>query len=105
MRTIRSLAIGAGMTALVWGAPVAAWAAETAAAPEDPIAAVGKAVGAGLAIGLAALGAGIAQGHIGAAAAGTVAERPEAFTQVLVLTALPEIIVLLGFVMAFLINA
>ena len=58
------------------------------------------ALAAGLAMGLSALAAGSAQGKIGAAAAGALAERPELFTNVIVFLVLPEIIVLLGFVIA-----
>ncbi len=64
-----------------------------------------RAIGSALAIGLSAIAAGYAQANIGAAGAGTLAERPEAATYVIVLTALPEIVALLGFVMAFLINS
>jgi len=63
-----------------------------------------KALAAGLAMGLSALAAGYAQGKIGSAGAGTLAERPEAAIWVITLQALPEIIVLLGFVSAILIN-
>ena len=85
-------------------APALAMAEEAAEeAAVDPFTAAMKAIGASLAIGMAAIGAGYAQGKIGAAGAGTLAERPEAFTNVLILEALPEIIALLGFVTAFLI--
>lgn len=60
------------------------------------------ATGAGLAVGLAGLGTGIAQSSIGAAAVGATAEDPKNFGKGLVLTALPETIVLLGLVMAIL---
>jgi V/A-type H+-transporting ATPase subunit K len=63
-----------------------------------------KAIAAGLAMGLAAVGAGYAQGHIGAAGAGAIAERPDVAIWVITLQALPEIIVLLGFVSAILIT-
>jgi V/A-type H+-transporting ATPase subunit K len=62
-----------------------------------------KAMAAGLAMGLSALGAGYAQAKIGSAGAGTLAERPEVSTWIITLQALPEIIVLLGFVSAILI--
>jgi V/A-type H+-transporting ATPase subunit K len=93
------------VTALALAASPAIALAEEAAEETavDPTAAAAKAIGAALAIGLAAVGAGYAQGKIGAAGAGTLAERPEAFTNVLILEALPEIIALLGFVTAFLI--
>jgi len=64
---------------------------------------VGKACGAAVAMGLSALAAGYAQAKIGSAGAGTLAERPEAATTVIVLQVLPEIIALLGFAIAFLI--
>ena len=45
-----------------------------------------------------------AQAKIGSAAAGTLAERPEVAIWVITLQALPEVIVLLGFVSAIMIN-
>ena len=76
---------------------------------EAPVAAVSmgaaiKSVGAAIAMGMSALGAGWAQAKIGSAGQGTLAERPEERVFVLTLTALPEIIALLGFVMAIIIN-
>lgn len=86
--------------------PAMALAQETTTAAAQPWQAVaGKALGAAFAMGISAWSAGYAQSRIGAAGAGTLAERPEAATYVIVLTALPEIVALLGFVMAFLINA
>lgn len=58
-------------------------------------------LGAGLAIGLAAIGVGIAQASIGSAGAGTLAERPEAFGQILIYLVIPETIIIFGFVIAF----
>jgi V/A-type H+-transporting ATPase subunit K len=55
------------------------------------------ALGAALAVGLAALGTGYAQGRIGSAGAGTIAEKPELLGSVLVLLALPETMIILGF--------
>ena len=49
-------------------------------------------------------GAGWAQARIGSAGQGTLAERPEERVFVLTLTALPEVIALLGFVMAIILN-
>lgn len=57
-------------------------------------------LGAALAVGLAALGTGIAQGKIGAAGAGAVAERPEVTGTIILLLAIPETMVILGFVVA-----
>ena len=84
--------------------PAIALAQETAAAPTDWQTNVGKAIAAGLAMGLSALGAGYAQAKIGSAGAGTLAERPEVSIWIITLQALPEIIVLLGFVSAIMIN-
>lgn len=81
-----------------------------ALAQEEPVAAVAwqesaaAAIAAGLAMGLSALGAAYAQAKIGSAAAGTLAERPEVAIWVIVLQALPEVIVLLGFVSAIMIK-
>lgn len=58
------------------------------------------AIGAGLAVGLAALGAGIAMARIGAAAVAAVAEKPELTGRALLLLALPETLVILGFAVA-----
>lgn len=58
------------------------------------------AIGAGLAVGLAAIGTGIAQSRIGAAGLGALAEKPEMLGQVILLIALPETMVILGFAVA-----
>lgn len=85
--------------------PAMAFAQEAAAEGEGPWqATVGKAMAAGLAMGLSALGAGYAQAKIGSAGAGTLAERPEVSIWIITLQALPEVIVLLGFVSAILIS-
>jgi len=63
-----------------------------------------RAFSAGLAMGLSALAAGYAQAKIGSAGAGTLAERPEVSIWIITLQALPEVIVLLGFVSAILIS-
>ena len=65
---------------------------------------VARAIAAGTAMSVSALAAGYAQAKIGAAGAGTLAERPEVATNIIVLQALPEIIALLGFVIAFMIG-
>ena len=90
--------------ALTMLVPAMALAEEAAAAPEEWQATVGKALAAGLAMGLSALGAGYAQAKIGSAGAGTLAERPEVSIWIITLQALPEVIVLLGFVSAILIS-
>ncbi len=58
------------------------------------------AVGAGVAIGLAALATGYAQGKIGAAGVGALAEDESLFGQVLILTVIPETAVIFGLVVA-----
>ena len=58
------------------------------------------AIGAGLAIGLAGIGTGIAQSHTGAAAVGAVAEDRSNFANSLIFIAIPETVVILGFVIA-----
>lgn len=58
------------------------------------------ALAAALAVGLCAIGTGIAQGRIGAAGCGALAERPEVATTVILLVAIPETMVILGFVVA-----
>ncbi len=62
-----------------------------------------KAVGAGLAVGLAGLASGIAEKDIGAAAVGAMAENEEMFGKGLIMTVIPETIVIFGLVVALLI--
>ena len=61
------------------------------------------AIGAGLAIGLTAIAAGIAEKEIGAAAVGAMAEKEEVFGKGLILTVIPETLVIFGLVVAILI--
>jgi V/A-type H+-transporting ATPase subunit K len=58
------------------------------------------ALAAALAIGLTALATGWAQSRIGAAGAGAMAEKPELTGPVIILLAIPETMVILGFVVA-----
>jgi V/A-type H+-transporting ATPase subunit K len=58
------------------------------------------ALGAGIAIGLSALATGYAQARIGAAAMGAVAEKPELIGRAILLVAIPETLVILGFAVA-----
>ena len=58
---------------------------------------------AALAVGLSALATGWAQSKIGAAGAATIAERPELTSTVIIMLAIPETMVILGFVVAVLI--
>lgn len=61
------------------------------------------ALSAALAIGLPALATAWAQSRIGPAAAASLAERPELSATVIILVAIPETMVILGFVVAVLI--
>jgi V/A-type H+-transporting ATPase subunit K len=63
---------------------------------------LGFGIGVGLAIGLTALGAGLAEKGIGAAAVGAMAERKEMFSKGLIFTVIPETIVIFGLVIAIL---
>jgi len=60
------------------------------------------AIGAGIAVGLAGIGSGVAEKDIGAAAVGAIAENPAMFGQALIFTVLPETIVIFGLVIAIL---
>jgi len=66
----------------------------------DNLAIAGMAFGAALAVGLCAMATGMAQARIGAAGAGTLAERPESAATIILLVALPETMVILGFVVS-----
>jgi V/A-type H+-transporting ATPase subunit K len=84
--------------------PAMAFAQEAAPEVAATMADATKTMAAALAMGLSAIGAGWAQARIGSAGQGTLAERPEERVFVLTLTALPEVIALLGFVMAIILN-
>lgn len=101
--SILAVALAVSILAL----PLAAFAQDAAGvvvaeSPESAQAKVEmtKYIAAGGAMAISALAAAYAQAKIGVAAAGTLAERPEVATMLIVLEALPEIIVLLGFVSA-----
>jgi V/A-type H+-transporting ATPase subunit K len=57
-------------------------------------------IGAAIAFGVGAIGTAWAQSKIGTAGAGTIAERPETFGFMVILEAIPETLVILGFVVA-----
>ena len=61
------------------------------------------AIGAALALGMSAIATGIAEKGIGTAAVGAMAEREELFGKGLILTVIPESIVIFGLVIAILI--
>jgi len=60
-------------------------------------------IGAALAVGLSALATGWAQSKIGAAGAAVIAEKPELTSTMIIMLAIPETMVILGFVVAVLI--
>lgn len=103
-RFARVMTFGVFLTVLA--IPAMAFAQEAAVVATDVPWQLGaaKALAAGFAMAVSALAAAYAQAKIGAAAAGTLAERPEVAIWVITLQALPEIIVLLGFVSAIMIN-
>lgn len=59
-------------------------------------------IGAGLAVGLTGLGAGLAEKDVGAAAVGAMTEDVSLFGKSIVLMVLPETIVIFGLVVAIL---
>ena len=61
------------------------------------------AIGSGLAVGLSAIAAGIAEKDIGSAAIGAMAEKEGLFGKGLILTVIPETLVIFGLVVAILI--
>ncbi|MDT8357150.1 MAG: ATPase [Methanomicrobiaceae archaeon] len=61
-----------------------------------------KAIGAALAVGLTGMATAIAEYSIGAAAVGATAENKDVFGLVLLLTVIPETIVIFGLVVALL---
>jgi V/A-type H+-transporting ATPase subunit K len=63
-----------------------------------------KAIGAGLAVGLAGIASGIAEKDIGTAAIGAMTEKEEMFGKGLIMTVIPETIVIFGFVIAILLT-
>ena len=58
------------------------------------------AIGAALAVGLGAIATGIAQARIGPAGIGAIAEDEELTGKVILLVAIPETLVILGFAVA-----
>ncbi|MXR20514.1 F0F1 ATP synthase subunit C [Halobacterium bonnevillei] len=71
-------------------------AEETGSSPAIP-----QGAAAALAVGLAALGAGYAERGIGSAAVGAIAEDRDLFGTGLILTVLPETLVILALVVVF----
>ncbi len=57
-------------------------------------------IGAGIAVGLAAIGTGYAQARIGSAGIGAITDKPEMIGRVILLVAIPETLVILGVAVA-----
>jgi V/A-type H+/Na+-transporting ATPase subunit K len=97
------------ITVLIAGAFAATWLL----APEKALAlapflqtagtASNTAMAAALSTGLAAIGAGIAVGLVGAAAVGAIAEKPEIFGRVLIFVGLAEGIAIYGLIISFIV--
>lgn len=64
--------------------------------------AAGLAIGAGLSVAAGALATARAQAAVGASGIGALAEKRDMFGMVLIFMALPETLIIIGFVMAFL---
>jgi V/A-type H+-transporting ATPase subunit K len=62
------------------------------------------ALSAAIAISVPAIATALAQSRIGAAMAGAIAERPELVGSAIILVAIPETMVILGLVIAFMIT-
>ncbi|HLE98226.1 MAG TPA: F0F1 ATP synthase subunit C [Candidatus Thermoplasmatota archaeon] len=90
--------LGLALTLIVAGNAAAQGEAEGARDNTE----MGLAIGAGLAIGLAGVGTGLAQQGIGAAAVGAIAEDAGFLGKAILFVAIPETIIIFGFVVAFL---
>lgn len=98
-----TLCVGAAATALLLWAPVSLAADATSAARLDPQAWAWGLIGAALATGLSALGAGYAVAKVGTAAIGALAEKPELFGRLLIFVGLAEGIAIYGLIVSILI--
>src|SRR5438876_12372985 len=96
------MVLGLGLLALVVLVPTALAQAATGAADNGFTQGGWAAIGAGLAVGLAGLGTGIAQSQIGAAAVGATAENEGFLGKSLIYVAIPETVVIFGLLIAFL---
>ncbi len=97
---IALVVIGLGLVSLVLpGAVEAGNPQQTAPPARDPLAFIG----AGIAVGLGAIGAGYAVGNVGSAAVGAIAEKPESFGRALIFVGLAEGVAIYGLIIAFII--
>lgn len=94
--------LGAGVVALLLGlTPDPAFAEVTSSLPESIVR--WGFLSAALAVGVGAIGAGIAVGMVGAAAMGTIGERPELVGRTLIFVGLAEGIAIYGLIVAIMI--
>ena len=102
VKNVKNVRISARILLILMG--MVAIVQAVAAAGDDNASTVDamKGLGAGIALGLAAVGAGISQGGIGSAAVGMLAEDDSKFGVALIFTALPESLVILGMMPLFL---
>ncbi len=102
MRNTWWVVVLAVVVVAVAGLPaLAAEAPEAAPRAGDGVRAGLLGIAAALSVAFGALGTAWAQSRIGAAAAGAMAERPEIGGLMLVFLALPETMIILGFLVAF----
>ena len=59
-----------------------------------------KAIAAALSVGICGFGTAFAQARIGAAGVGAITEKPEMLGRIVLLMAIPETVIILGFVVA-----
>lgn len=94
--------LGAGIVALLFGLTPDPAFAEVASSLPEGIVRWGF-LSAALAVGLGAIGAGIAVGLVGAAAMGTIGERPELLGRTLIFVGLAEGIAIYGLIIAIMV--
>ena len=102
MNTMLVFGIALVAMSIIFGA-VSAQEHEETTEEANPVGVGLKLIGAGLAVGLSGIGAGIGEASIGAAAVGAMAEDPKMFGKGLLMTVIPETIVIFGLLVAFMI--
>jgi V/A-type H+-transporting ATPase subunit K len=92
----------ASVTAVYALSPVLAQATTPSTSSSGPLDRVGIALSAGLAVGLAAIGAGIAISAAGTAAISALAEKPDTFFRSFLVVALAEALAIYGLIIGIL---
>ena len=93
------MALGIGLVWLATPSPAMANSLLQATATKDPYASLAAAISTGM----ATIGAGISVSATGAAAVGTIAEKPESFGRSLIFVGLAEGIAIYGLIISFMI--